>query len=101
MFKEKKIPTILGLVILIGGVFVGVFLTNKNTNFISKASGDCSPINPQITNITNNSVSVSFLTESSCLSSLVINNQTIENTATLGDNKKSKIRKFITHYTIY
>ena len=94
MFKEKKIPTILGLVILIGGVFVGVFLTNKNTNFISKASGDCSPINPQITNITDNSVSVSFLTESSCLSSLVINNQTIENTATLGDNKKSKIHYF-------
>jgi len=94
MSKEKKIPTILGLIILIGGVFVGVFLTNKNTNFISKASGDCSPINPQITNITNNSASISFLTESSCLSSLLINNQIIENMATLSDSKKSKIHYF-------
>jgi hypothetical protein len=94
MFKEKKIPTILGLLILIGGVFVGVFLTNKNTNFVSKAGGDCSPKNPQITNITNNSLSISFVTESSCLSSLLINDQTIENAAVLENNQKSKIHYF-------
>lgn len=94
MFKEKKIPTILGLLILIGGIFVGVFLTNKNTNFTSKASSDCSPKNPQVTNITNNSVSISFVTETPCLSSLLINNQTVENTAVLSDDQKSKIHYF-------
>jgi len=94
MFKEKKIPTILGLFILIGAVFAGTVLTNKNTNFMSKASGDCKPINPQVTNITNNSASISFVTESSCLSSLLIDNQTITNAAILNDDQKSKIHYF-------
>lgn len=94
MFKEKKIPTILGLIILIGGVFVGVFITNKNTNFVSKASGDCNPKNPQVTNLTNNSVAISFVTESTCLSSLSINNQIINNSAVLSNDQKSKIHYF-------
>jgi hypothetical protein len=94
MIKEKKIPTILGLLILIGGIFVSVFLTNKNTDFISKASSDCNPKNPQITNITNNSASLSFVTESACLSSLSINNQTINNSAILNNDQKSKIHYF-------
>jgi hypothetical protein len=94
MLKEKKIPTILGLLILIGAIFAGAILTNKNTSFISKASGDCKPINPQVTNITNNSVSISFVTESSCLSSLSVNNQTINNFAVLNVDQKSKIHYF-------
>ncbi|MDD2482806.1 MAG: Ig-like domain-containing protein [Candidatus Shapirobacteria bacterium] len=94
MLKEKKIPTILGLFILIGAIFAGAVFTNKNTNFISKASGDCQPINPQVTNITNNSASISFVTESFCLSSLLINNQTISNSAVLSNDQKSKIHYF-------
>ena len=94
MLKEKKIPTILGLLILIGGVLAGSVLTSNNTNFTSKASGDCNPKNPQVTNITDNSVSISFITESSCMSSLLVNNQTINNTAVLGNDQKSKIHYF-------
>ncbi|HPT65698.1 MAG TPA: Ig-like domain-containing protein [Candidatus Woesebacteria bacterium] len=94
MLKEKKIPTILGLLILTGAVFAGAVLTNKSTDFTSRASGDCKPINPQVTNITNNSASISFLTESSCLSSLSINNQTINNNAVLNSDQKSKIHYF-------
>ena len=77
-----------------GGVFVGVFLTNKNTNFISKASSDCAPKNPQITNITNSSVAISFVTESSCLSTLLINNQIVNNSAVVNSDQKSKIHYF-------
>jgi hypothetical protein len=94
MLKEKKIPTILGLFILTGAIFASTFLTNKNTDFVSKASGDCKPINPQVTNITNNSASISFLTESSCLSSLSINNQIINNDTVLIDDQESKIHYF-------
>lgn len=94
MNKEKKFPTILGLFILIGGLVVGVFLNNKNTNFVSKASGDCAPKNPQVTNITNNSVAISFVTESSCLSTLLINDQIINNSAVLNSDQKSKIHYF-------
>jgi len=94
MLKEKKIPTILGLIILISGVFVGVFLTNQKTSFTSKASGSCKPKNSQITNITNSAVSISFVTESTCLSSLSINNQTVENEAIVSVDQKSKIHYF-------
>jgi len=94
MLKEKKIPTILGLIILISGVFVGVLLTNQKTSFISKASSSCKPKNSQITNITNSAVSISFVTESTCLSTLSINNQIIENTAVTSVDQKSKIHYF-------
>jgi hypothetical protein len=94
MFKEKKIPTILGLLLLVGSVVAGAVLTNSSTNFISKASGDCTPINPQVTNITNSSASFSFVTESLCLSSLVVDNQTIQNSATINSDQKSKIHYF-------
>ncbi len=94
MLKEKKIPTILGLIILISGVFVGVFLTNQKTSFTSKASDNCKPKNFQITNITNSAASISFVTESMCLSSLSINNQIIENEATVNVGQKSKIHYF-------
>ena len=94
MFKEKKIPTILGLLILIGGIAVSVFLTNQNTSLTSKASGNCKPQNPQITNITNNSVSIFFTTESACLSTLSVNNQIIQNEAVISTDQKSKIHYF-------
>ncbi len=94
MFKEKKFPTILGLLLLFGGVVAGVFLTNQRTGFVSKANSSCQPKNPQITNTTNNSASISFVTESSCFSSLLINNQTIENKAAVSVDQKSKIHYF-------
>lgn len=94
MIKEKRIPTILGLIILIGGIFVGVVLNNNGTNVVSKASSDCIPKDTQITNITNNSVSISFTTEADCLTNLSVNNQTIENGTISDESQKNKIHYF-------
>ena len=77
MKKEKSFPTIIGLVFLILTVFFGVKLSQQTTTTSSQASGDCSPINPQITNITYNSASISFTTTSSCLATVNINNQIV------------------------
>ncbi len=77
MRKEKSFPTILGLVFLVLTVFFGVKLAQRTTTTSSQASGDCEPINPQITNITYNSTSISFTTTSSCLSTLNIDNRVI------------------------
>ena len=77
--KNKRIPTILGTILLLIILFLGVWLTLQHTNTASKASGDCSPAGVQVTNLTNKSVDISFLTTSSCSSSLNVNNKTIPN----------------------
>jgi len=77
MKKEKSFPTILGLIFLLLTVFFGVRLSQRTTTTSSQASGDCDPINPQITNITYNSASISFTTTSSCLATLNIDNRII------------------------
>ncbi|MFA6249976.1 MAG: Ig-like domain-containing protein [Candidatus Shapirobacteria bacterium] len=74
MIKEIKIPTILGTFLLIFGLTGGLYLTTNPTAFGSKANASCQPQNPQVTNITNNSFDVSFLTTSACSCSLQVEN---------------------------
>lgn len=89
MNKEKKIPTIFGLILLVIVIYFGIFLVNHQTNTSTQASGDCEPINLQVTNITNNSVNISFTTSKECLSNVSLQNRTIENL-----KGKSKIHYF-------
>jgi len=72
--KDKKFPTILGIVLLLIILFLGVFLSTKKTSLNSEASVSCGPINPQITNLTYGSFDFSFITSSSCIATLIINN---------------------------
>jgi hypothetical protein len=74
MKPEKKIPSILGLILLLASIFGGVFLTKSRLNLNSKASGDCHPNNIQLTNVTQNSVDISFSTTSICLVNLFVGN---------------------------
>ena len=60
MKKEKRIPTILGLVLLVGTIYLTTQLLNSPKGASIKASQSCDPINPQITNKTNTSVTISF-----------------------------------------
>lgn len=77
--KNKRIPTILGTLLLLVIVFFGVWLSGQTTHTQSKASGDCSPSGVQTANLTNKSVDISFITTDSCQSSLSINDKTIQN----------------------
>lgn len=79
MKQPKSIPTILGLLLLLTAVFGGVILTSRKSSFGSKAGSSCEPVNPQVTNITYKSVSISFSTNSDCQSSININNQLVKN----------------------
>lgn len=60
--QPKKIPTILGLIILITGGFLGIFLANRSQTFLLKASGETTPQQIKITNITDSSFTVSWIT---------------------------------------
>lgn len=86
--KEKTIPTIFGLLVLIGGIFISVVFVNRRLIFGSKASSDCRPTNPQITNITHQSLDISFSTSGVCQSSLSIDNRTFNSA------KSSKLHYF-------
>jgi len=92
MKKEARIPTILGLLLLIVSLFGGVYLTSRNQNLSSKANSDCKPQNPQITNITHNSAEISYFTQAECSSVLKVDNRTISN------HFSSKSSKSKTHY---
>ncbi len=94
MKKEARIPTILGLLLLIVSLFGGVYLTSRNQNLSSKANSDCKPQNPQVANITHNSVEISYFTQSECSSVLKIDTQTITNHFS-STSSKSKTHYFI------
>lgn len=61
---QARIPTIFGLGILILGVVAGIVLLGQGTSgFLPRASEDAIPKNIKITNITDTSFTVSFLTD--------------------------------------
>jgi hypothetical protein len=77
MNKEKKIPTLLGIFLLLAGTVAGITLTGGPRIYNSKASNSCIPQNVQITNQTHSAFDLSFLTDSDCRLDLLIDNRTI------------------------
>jgi len=61
-FWEKRIPTILGLVMLIIGIGLTTFLASKSTNLKSVAGPSEAPTDIRITNISDTSFTVSYTT---------------------------------------
>lgn len=51
-------------------------MVGRTTNTFTKASSDCNPINPQITNITYQTATISFTTSSSCLTNINVSGKT-------------------------
>lgn len=59
----KRIPTLLGLLILIGGLVAGIVLVNMRQGIESKAGPTESPKNIKISNVGSNTFSVSWTTD--------------------------------------
>ncbi|MEP7166896.1 MAG: fibronectin type III domain-containing protein [Candidatus Woesebacteria bacterium] len=63
--STKRIPTIVGIVILSAGLIGGIFLANSvTTGFLPRASPESTPKNLKITNVTDTSFTVSWVTDS-------------------------------------
>lgn len=93
-----RIPTILGLSIIIFGIIIGVFLVLGKQTFISKATPDISPQNITITNITDNSVTISWQTQSPVTSFLTYG-QINPNEQTALDDRDVKLPSaYLIHY---
>ena len=63
MIKQHKLPTILGILLLIVGVAAGVFLVQREQLFKTSASPEETPQQVRITNISDNSFTVSWVTD--------------------------------------
>ena len=62
---SKRIPTILGILFLVAGLGVGIFIVGQGTGgFLPKASPESTPKNLKTTNISDSSFTVSFVTDS-------------------------------------
>lgn len=64
MIKRNKIPTILGIILLIAGVFAGVFYINMRQIFRIGASTSNQPKDVRISNISDTGATVSWTTDS-------------------------------------
>lgn len=90
--KDKRFPTVLGVVFLLIILVTGVYLSLRKTSLSSKASGSCEPINPQIANLTYGSFDFSFLTSSaSCLATLSIDGKIFQDSSTVSNTHYFKV----------
>lgn len=60
---QQRIPTILGLLLLISGIAAGVYLVQKRGVWFLRAEPKATPQQIRITNISDNSFTVSWITE--------------------------------------
>lgn len=63
MKKIKKLPTILGLLLVLGAIAGGVIMIKKGPSFFLKASPTLTPNQIKLTNINDTSLSVSWITD--------------------------------------
>lgn len=68
---QQKIPTILGLIAIVIGIFVTSYLSQNTTVFHGFASTSDEPKSVRITNITDSSFTVSYTTDDDVIGSLV------------------------------
>ncbi|OGE26838.1 hypothetical protein A3C26_02960 [Candidatus Daviesbacteria bacterium RIFCSPHIGHO2_02_FULL_39_12] len=85
-----RIPTILGIGMILFGIIAGVLLVLKEQGFISQASPDIKAQNITITNITDNSVTISWHTQTPVASFLTYG-QTNPNEQAVLDERDTKL----------
>lgn len=80
-FDEFKIPTILGLIVIGGGILAGVYLISKEQIIISQASADFAPKDITVSNIDHSSATITWKTSAGTYSLVSFGESTLEKTA--------------------
>ncbi len=68
---DKRIPTLLGMLLIVIGIGITSFLVDKGVIIVGRASPTTNPQNVRITNITDNSFTVSYNTDAQVIGSLI------------------------------
>lgn len=100
--STKHIPTLLGLIILAAGLVGGIFLVNsKNLGFLPRASPETTPKNLKITNVTDTSFTVSWVTDSKTPGYVKYGTSASNLTTTITDDRdqiSGSVGLFMTHH---
>lgn len=95
MIKKSKIPTILGIIILLAGTFAGVFFLNMNQIFRIGASASATPKDVRVSNISDGSVTISWVTDLATTGFLIWGES--QGSINKTENEGSQSDKFLTH----
>ena len=100
MIKVKRLPTILGIIILIIGLAAGVFLVTQGQNIFLRATPETTPNQIKVTNISDNSFTISWTTQKET-SGFVKYGEASSLDVTLADDRdqvSGETGSFTTHY---
>jgi len=95
MIKKSKIPTLIGIIILLAGTFAGVFFLRMNQVFRIGASPTATPKDVRTSNLTDTSATVSWTTEGA--TSAFVNWGETEGSLDKIVNESDTNQKFSTH----
>lgn len=100
ILTKFRIPTLLGLLLIIGGMAGGVYLVLQNQTLQSRASPDLTPQNVEVTNIEEGSFSVSWQTAQETLGFVIVNIAGSDQTVLDDRDPISPQSKILHHVTV-
>lgn len=96
--SSLKIPTVLGLGIILFGIAAGVFLVLREQNIISQASPNITAQNINITNTTDDSITISWQTSTSVASFITYGIKNPNDQTVLDDRDSNSPHPYSIHY---
>lgn len=96
--REIRIPTLLGLAILVVGLGIGVYLTNKQQIFQSQASVSTQPKNVHLANISANSVSIYWQSDKAVQGFVKSGTNSSLDTISLDDRDQTQPQNHFLHF---
>lgn len=99
-FFSRQIPTIVGLLLLMVALGAGIVLFKGFDGFAPRATPETTPKNIKVTNVTDTSFTVSFLTEASTIGYVKYGTSPNELTSQAGD-ERDQLSGSVGEYTVH
>lgn len=99
--NKFRIPTLLGLTIITAGIGIGVFLVLKEQTFISSAKPDIDPFDITFSNISEDSVALSWQTNTEVASFVTFGQANPNERISLEDQDNDKPKPHKIHYVTF
>jgi len=98
--QKRKVPTLLGLVVLLLGIGGGIFFAEYSLDFFSSSKVRSEPVNIRVSNTTDSLVSISWLTETATEGNVRygLHGKAIENTSHDDRVLNTNLDKYTLHH---